>query len=84
MPACRDVEQARCALNALGDSGTCLTRSIAISTLLPGSEVVIGFHESGPSARSAHAWVEQEGKKVKREEKSSMFREIARLRSARL
>jgi hypothetical protein len=46
----------------LEGSGTCLTRALAISARLRGSQVVIG--SDGPAsggAFGAHAWVERDG-----------------------
>jgi hypothetical protein len=46
----------------LEGSGTCLTRALAISARLPGSQVVIGSDgPSTPGFFGAHAWVEREG-----------------------
>jgi hypothetical protein len=52
------VGDARVGVRALGSLGSCLSRSIAVSALLPGSQVVIGVGPGGERALRAHAWVE--------------------------
>jgi hypothetical protein len=56
-----DAAGARRALGRLR-GGSCLSRSLAIASLVPGAEVVIGVRpgEDGPVASGvqAHAWVE--------------------------
>jgi hypothetical protein len=52
------VGDARVGVRALGSLGSCLSRSIAVSALLPGSQVVIGVAPGGESVLRAHAWVE--------------------------
>lgn len=44
-------------------AGTCLTRAIAVSSRLPGSQVVIGVRGAAASRAGlvGHAWVEQDG-----------------------
>ncbi len=81
VPRCQSVEEARAALAVLGRSGTCLSRSLTIAALLPGSHVVIGFHRDGAAARSAHAWIEMHGAKIEDEQGagSELFQEMARL-----
>lgn len=59
-------------------AGSCLTRSIAISARLPGSEVVIGVRRGlQPEAFSAHAWVEHNGVPIRRSDPEGL--EITRL-----
>jgi hypothetical protein len=74
------VGEARAALTALGKSGTCLSRSLTIAAVLPGSDVVIAFHREGPSKRNAHAWVELRGAAIAENSETEMFQEIARLK----
>jgi hypothetical protein len=55
------VGDARAGIRALGSLGSCLSRSIAVSALLPGSQVVIGVAAHAPDGEPvlrAHAWVE--------------------------
>jgi hypothetical protein len=45
----------------LGGRGSCLTRALAVSSRLPGSEVVLGTDGVRDRDFSAHAWVEHDG-----------------------
>jgi hypothetical protein len=62
VPPFRSEEAARDGERALASAGTCLTRALAISALLPGSEVVIGADPSRSTRLDAHAWVEIDGR----------------------
>ncbi|HEY8088316.1 MAG TPA: lasso peptide biosynthesis B2 protein [Polyangiaceae bacterium] len=55
-------EDARVGTRALGSSGTCLTRALAVAALLPGSEVAIGVDPRRAAKLHAHAWVELNGR----------------------
>jgi hypothetical protein len=57
LPPFASVDDAKAASDALGGSGTCLTRALAISARLPGSEVVIGVDPRRSARIVAHAWV---------------------------
>ena len=61
VPSFRSEDAARDGERALASVGTCLTRALAISALLPGSEVVIGVDPSRSTKLDAHAWVEVDG-----------------------
>jgi hypothetical protein len=52
---------ARAGASALRSFGSCLSQSLAVSALLPGSEVVIGARASASAPLRAHAWVELRG-----------------------
>jgi hypothetical protein len=53
--------EARAGARALGSSGTCLSWSLAVAALLPGSDVVIGVTAHRGAPLRAHAWVELRG-----------------------
>jgi hypothetical protein len=77
-----DVDGARRALFRLR-GGTCLSRSLAIASLLPDAEVVIGVRPSEeggvPSAGiHAHAWVEVNARPLR--DSDVVGREIARMK----
>jgi hypothetical protein len=76
-----DADGARRALFLLR-GGTCLSRSLAIASLVPDAEVVIGVRpseEGGPSRGiHAHAWVEVNARPLR--ESDVMGREIARMK----
>jgi hypothetical protein len=58
-----------------------LSRSLTIATLLPGGDVVIGFHRAGSAKRAAHAWVEVSGVALLSAPNEALeFHEIARLK----
>jgi hypothetical protein len=59
IPSLADEVSARRSLRVLR-GGTCLTRSLAISVRLPGSEVAIGVRRERGSVK-AHAWVVMAG-----------------------
>jgi hypothetical protein len=74
------IEEAKRSAARLARWGTCLSRSMAIASLLPGSEVVIGVELSpaaGGAALHAHAWVEMDGEIVTATH--GTLKEIARL-----
>lgn len=52
------IEDACAAAESLAPSGSCLSRSLAIASRLPGAEVVIGADPRWSSTFTAHAWVE--------------------------
>jgi hypothetical protein len=64
VPSFRSEEDAAQGERALGSMGSCLTRALAVSALLPGSEVVIGADASRSAKLHAHAWVEVNGRPV--------------------
>ena len=76
-----DADGARRALARLR-GGTCLSRSLAIASLLPDAEVVIGVRptEDGGASRGihAHAWVEVDAQPLR--ESDVVGSEIARLK----
>ncbi len=55
------ADEARTAVRGLGGAGSCLTRALAISAVLPASEVVIGVDPRRSETLYAHAWVEVNG-----------------------
>jgi hypothetical protein len=72
------TQKARRADQRLVRWGTCLSRSMAIASRLPGAEVVIGVDLAPGSGLAAHAWVERGGEVVSATH--GTLREIARLR----
>jgi hypothetical protein len=64
LPPLRGAAEAEIAMKGLGDSGTCLTRALAVASRLPGAEIVIGVDPSRRPISSAHAWVEFKGRKI--------------------
>jgi len=77
LPALTSAEELQNAVMALGNAGTCLSRSLVIACWTPASEVVIGV-ELRPEARLlAHAWVEVAGEVL--QFLPPVGREIARL-----
>jgi len=57
-PPLASADEAREADRVLGSAGSCLTRALAISALLPGSDVAIGADPGHAARLHAHAWVE--------------------------
>jgi hypothetical protein len=49
---------------AMEGRGSCLTRALAVSARLPGSEVVLGTDGTGDGEFTAHAWVEHGGRLI--------------------
>jgi hypothetical protein len=79
-----DLQQARRFQRALGRSGSCLSRALAVAARVPGAEVVIGVDPWGSSTTRAHAWVELDGERVDAGSIDSFgFGEMARLRVGR-
>ncbi len=64
LPTLAGPDQARSAVIALGPSGTCLSRALAVAARLPRAEVVIGVDVWTSIAPTAHAWVEFEGSRI--------------------
>jgi hypothetical protein len=58
------IDSAARVASRLDGRGTCLTRALAISSRVPGSEVVLGTDGSKDGAFYAHAWVEYRGEIV--------------------
>jgi hypothetical protein len=58
VPALASEDEACEADRVLASAGTCLTRALAISALLPGSDVAIGADPARAARLHAHAWVE--------------------------
>jgi hypothetical protein len=56
--------EARDAARSLIGHGSCLSRSMAVSARLPGSQVAIAVDARGSARFSAHAWVELSGERV--------------------
>ena len=94
LPPLRGAAEAEIAMKTLADSGTCLTRALAVASRLPGAEVVIGVDPSRGPISSAHAWVEFKGHKIETvpietaapaeaSESLSSLAEIARLSATR-
>jgi hypothetical protein len=52
------IEAACDAANLLAGGGSCLSRSLAIASRLPGAQVVIGADPRWTAQFTAHAWVE--------------------------
>lgn len=61
VPLLHSTERAKAAMSLLDGRGSCLSRSLTVAALLPGSEVVIGVNPSAPEGFHAHAWVELNG-----------------------
>jgi hypothetical protein len=55
---------ARTAVRDLFPAGSCLSRAVAIASVIPGAEVVIGVDPWGSARLSAHAWLEVDGTRV--------------------
>jgi hypothetical protein len=72
------AQSARRSAARLGRWGTCLSRSMALASRLPGAEVVIGVDLAPGHGLKAHAWVELGGELVSATH--GTLREIARLR----
>jgi hypothetical protein len=71
-------EAARDAVQRLKPIGTCLSRSLAIASVLPDAEVIIAVRrDGGPGDVRAHAWVEWEGEPLDPSE--VLGEELARL-----
>jgi len=64
LPPLRGAAEAEAAMKWLGDSGTCLTRALAVASRLPEAEIVIGVDPSRRLVSFAHAWVEFKGRKI--------------------
>jgi hypothetical protein len=75
------VGDARVGVRALGSLGSCLSRSVAVSALLPGSQVVIGAACGGRAALRAHAWVELGRARLDPGERDGDLRPLATLPS---
>jgi hypothetical protein len=83
LPALPDLESADAAVDALGDAGTCLSRSLTVAARLPGAEVVIATTDPSAGPFGAHAWVEACGRRVGTHDADidpERFVEIARLK----
>jgi hypothetical protein len=52
------IEAARDATRTLSGSGSCLSRSLAIASRMPGASVVVGADPRWTARFTAHAWVE--------------------------
>ena len=79
-----DLQEVRGFDRALGRSGSCLSRAIAVAARVQGAEVVIGVDPWGSSTTRAHAWVELDGTRVDSGSIDSFgFGEMARLRVGR-
>jgi hypothetical protein len=61
MPLLPSREAAKCGMSVLQHEGTCLSRALTISAMVPGSRVVIGARKPAPDSFQAHAWVEVDG-----------------------
>ena len=61
LPPLRGLADAKIAMKVLGNSGTCLTRALAVASRLPGAEIVIGVDPTVKPIPAAHAWVEFRG-----------------------
>jgi len=60
-PPLAGTHQAKESLAALGQSGSCLSRSVTIAAMLPGSALVIGGNRAKSGSFHAHAWIEVGG-----------------------
>lgn len=80
MPQLRGADDARAAVRALGPSGSCLSRAVAVAAILPGADVVIGIDVWRSAQLAAHAWVEVDGECVDTNvDGSALPTELARL-----
>jgi len=78
LPALDSTDEARRLADALDASGTCLSRALTVSAVLPGSEVVIGVDPGDTrTLLLAHAWVEVGGTPLRASDPRGQ--EIARL-----
>jgi hypothetical protein len=82
LPPLASEDEAREADRVLASSGSCLTRALAISALLPGSDVAIGADPARSARLRAHAWVEMNDRPVTGTDGLEVDR-IASLRSGR-
>lgn len=74
-------EEARWLADQLDGYGTCLSRAFALASRVPRSEVVIGIPSFSGSAFAAHAWVELDGRPLRKDDAAGP--EIARLPAAK-
>jgi hypothetical protein len=78
LPRFRSPGRAMRGAASLGATGSCLSRSLAISAMLPGSEIVIGGRRAERDSFRAHAWVELNGQPLC-DPGAVPFRTLARL-----
>jgi hypothetical protein len=79
VPRFERIDEARAAAHALARTGSCLSRSLAVASRLPGAEVVIGADPRWSAKFTAHAWVEWKDEVVDSAGMASRGEPLARL-----
>jgi Transglutaminase-like superfamily len=79
LPPYRTVADAQRDALALGASGSCLSRALAVASRTAGAEVVIGVNPRVAAKLYAHAWVEVDETCIEGSSDRGLVEEIARL-----
>jgi hypothetical protein len=79
LPHYSTMREASHALEELGGTGTCLSRSLTVASRLHGAEVVIGVNPRLGAGLFAHAWLKREDECLDSQREQNLVEEIGRL-----